>query len=155
MLILNSLNEMSFSFFYLIPCRLTLSDPSQKFMVSDGFYRAVQSNCSVTRCATIDGTTSYPLQTNHEESDTQIFLHVADTECSTVHIRSLDRDIAMVGLPLMCLFGQKQLYIEFKCSPNLAFLHMNLLQKAIIDDIQLSCIPERNRCEAIQTVYIV
>ena len=54
---------------------------------------------------------SYKLQTNHEEIDTQIYSHVMDTVSSTVHIRSVDHDIAMVGLPLICKFGSKQVFL--------------------------------------------
>ena len=90
-----------------------------KFVVSGGFHRLFNSDAPITLFATVDGIFQYHMQTNHEKSDTQIFLHVYDTMCTTVHIKSIDRDIGLIGLPLLCHFHHKQVYVEYKSHTEL------------------------------------
>ena len=77
---------------------------------------------------------------NHEESDTQIWLHVLDTDCSNVHIYSVDRDVGMVGLPLD--FGDhKSVAIQFRRNLSKSqFLSLNSLREALLADSDLACI---------------
>ena len=41
----------------------------------------------------ISGEEKHHIVHNHEESDTQIWLHVFDTECPNILVYSIDRDI--------------------------------------------------------------
>ncbi len=130
------------------------SSTCEKFIVSGGFQKLFNSESDVTLCATEAGINPYHRQTNHEESDTQIFLHVVDTDCATVHIKSIDRDIACVGLPLMNHFTGKQVFIQYKDKPDLSFVHMNALQTSLLNDSDLEPITLGDRAKIIQTVYI-
>ena len=133
---------------------LLSSSLCKKFIVSGGFHKLFNSETPVTMCATTAGISPYHHQSNHEESDTQIFLHVIDTDCSTVHIKSIDRDIALVGLPLMNHFIGKEVFIQYKDPPAPAYIHMNALQFALSNDSDLETVTPADRGKIIQTIYI-
>ena len=74
---------------------------------------------------------------NHEESDTQIWLHATETKCSTVHIYSLDRDIGMIGLPLH--IENKTVVIQFKASSmDEKYFELGCLRSALLNDTDLA-----------------
>ncbi|XP_072039333.1 uncharacterized protein [Amphiura filiformis] len=133
---------------------LLMNSSCEKFVVSGGFHRAVGLDTPVTMCVTSSGVSPYVFQTNHEESDTQIFLHVIDTTCTTIHIRSVDRDIAMVGLPLFPDFKTKHVFIEFRQVPNVSYLNLNTLHKALTNDEYLASLAKGDIGKILQTLYI-
>ena len=110
---------------------------SQMFVTSGGFHvgeRVDLVDKSWTG-AIVDnnGIRNHDLVHNHEESDTQIWLHVDNTSCDKILIYSIDRDIGMIGLPLS--FGQKQIVIQYRAKAgNEKFLNLNDLQSACILD---------------------
>ena len=125
------------------------------FMTSGSFYRTLGLNNPVTVCASSTDISTYKFQTNHEESDTQIWLHVNDTSCKYVHIRSIDRDIGVLGIVQLHNCLSKQVYIEFQQSPC-KFVDLNELVKCLGNDPDLSG-PIQNVsdiCKIIQSVYI-
>ena len=125
------------------------------FITSGGFHRALGSNDPVTICATNNKIFPYEFQTNHEESDTQIWLHVKDTKCSYIHVRSIDRDIGMLCVVQFHELTNKQLYIEYQQNPCM-YVNINELVKCFGDDPDLAgpiqTLPDI--CKIIQTVYI-
>ena len=123
-------------------------------VLSGGFHKVLKIDGPVTVIADSSGVSPFHFQCNHEESDTQIWLHVQDTRCRNILVRSVDRDIAMVGLPFMPRFIDKNVYIQYDSSKSGKYLHMNVLQKAINDDDKLSGIDISIRCSVIQTLYI-
>ena len=144
---------------YMFKTLLKLVQPklvatSKVLIISGGFQRALGISDPITVYANSKGQAPYHFQCNHEESDTQIWLHVKDTNCRKILIRSVDRDIAMVGLPLMEQFQQKQVYIQYDSSKDGKYLHMNSLVKAVTDDDALSEINENLRCKIVQSLYI-
>ena len=124
-----------------------------QFIFSGGFHHALEKHESTTFVVTTLGIMPYFSQTNHEESDTQIWTHVVDTASSVVHIRSIDSDIGMISLPLFQKFSNKHVYIEFQSAPIL-FIHLNKLVAGVENDDHLVCIPQENRTKVAQTVYI-
>ncbi len=128
---------------------------NHKFITSGGFHRALGIAEPVAMCATNDKIFPFEFQTNHEESDTQIWLHVKDTKCSHVHVRSIDRDIGMIGIVQFHEFPHKQLYIEYQQNPCM-YVNINELVKCLGNDPDL-CGPIQNLsdiCKVIQTAYI-
>ena len=138
----------------LVVVVVVLFTPEHKLLVSGGYFRVFGDNRPVTMIATKSGTVPYQFQTNHEESDTQIDLHVKDSQCSSIHIRSVDRDIAMIGLLFHDEYKDKHVYIEFQNAPEPAYLHLNCLHDAIVADDSLSSVATTARCKVIQTIYI-
>ena len=140
------------TFLKLVQPRLTATN--KVFIISGGFQRALSLTDPITVCANSTGQVPYHFQSNHEESDTQIWLHVSDTRCNKILIRSVDRDIAMVGLPLMENFADKHVYIQYDSSKDGKYLHMNNLMQAIDNDDALSEINENIRFKIIQSLYV-
>ena len=145
---------------YMFETLLKLVQPklvatTKVFMVSGGFHRSLGMPDAITVSANSKGQWPHYFQSNHEESDAQIWLHVKDTSCNNILVRSVDRDIALVGLPLMDQFSEKQVYIQFDSSKNGKYLHMNSLVQAVIDDDALVEIDEKLRCRIVQSLYIV
>ncbi|XP_072029408.1 uncharacterized protein [Amphiura filiformis] len=131
-----------------------------KFIVSGGFHHALNDKGPRSVCVTRDRVTEYTFQfennavsQNHEESDTQIWLHVLDTNCDTVHIRSKDRDIGVIGISHFEKFATKQIYIEFQQEP-IKYLDLNMLHHAFCNDPDLVSLPAGKIGHIVQVLYI-
>ena len=145
------LNYLSESFVSLASKILTSRE--QKFVTSGGFLeRGNFTGVSVTS----DGVTGHEIIHNHEESDTQIWLHAKDTTCKAVHIYSLDRDIGVIGLPLIKQMDSKVVVVQFKRSPA-KYLILNDLNTALSCDPELNFLLERgvDLGKLMQVIYIV
>lgn len=110
----------------------------QKFVTSGGFLSNAPERTEWTgKCVTLAGISSHSIIHNHEESDTQIWLHVNDTSCSYVHVYSVDRDVGMIGLPLS--FEGKIITIQYKASgTDDKYLNLNILRTALSRDSDLA-----------------
>lgn len=101
------------------------------------------------------GTKRHELVHNHEESDSQIWLHVFGTTCKNIHIYSIDRDIGMIGLPLELL--EKEVVVQFRARlGDEKFLHLCALQSAILKDSDLARLlgKDINVTKCLQVLYI-
>ena len=110
---------------------------------------------SVTVCASPEGISNYRFNTNHVECDTQVWLHVYDTKCNTVHVRSIDRDLGMIGIGLFHKFQGKQIYIEYQQTPAM-YVNINCLVQSLSSDTDLAGPVESasDICKIIQTTFI-
>ena len=128
----------------------------QIFITSGGFHVGLQSSPGWSGVVvTSKGVENHSLVHNHEESDTQIFLHVYDTPCSHVLIYSIDRDVGVVSLPLN--FSDKTVCIQYNAKVGEEkYLNVNMLQDAIKADSDLSAIISQNIdvLKCIQMLYI-
>ena len=117
------------------PC---IKTAEQIFVTSGGFHVGIQSAFDWSGVeVTINGQEKHHIVHNHEESDTQIWLHVFDTKCSNILIYSIDRDIGMIGLPLD--LANKSVIIQFDAKHGQEkFLNLNNLQSACEKDSDLS-----------------
>ena len=52
----------------------------------------------------------------------------------------MDRDIALVGLPLFNHFNNKEVYVQYKDPPKISFVHMNALEIALLNDSDLELV---------------
>lgn len=154
---------LSYSFLDIVPS--VLSKPGQTFITSGGFNRGILSDVKLCEhhandhcdtCERIVGIRLLATENvetrsiechkfrhiyhNHEESDTQIWLHVLDTDSSNVHIYSVDRDVGMVGLPVD--FGDdKNVAIQFRINLiRSQFMSLNSLREALLTDSDIACI---------------
>ena len=130
--------------------------PEQIFITSGGFHVGLESSpewCGAV--VSVNGRQSHCLIHNHEESDTQIWLHVFDSQCTNILIYSIDRDIAIIGLPID--FGHKSVIIQFDAKVGQEkFLNLNNLQLACENDCDFAQLKSKNihirKC--IQMLYI-
>ena len=128
----------------------------QVFITSGGFHVGLEaepgwSGVEVSK----DGERHHSLIHNHEESDTQIFLHVFDSSCSNIVIYSIDRDVGIVALPLN--FGSKTICLQYRAKAgDERFLNINLLQQAIRTDSDFAPVMNKNIdiLKCIQSLYI-
>lgn len=129
---------------------------NQIFITSGGFHVGLEKRPNWTGVkVTKKGTEYHSLIHNHEESDTQIFLHVFDTQCTDILIYSIDRDIGIIGIPLE--FGSKTVCIQYRSKVGEEkYLNINLLQTAIMTDSDLSCIVDKDISilKCVQMIYI-
>ncbi|XP_030853471.1 uncharacterized protein LOC100890520 isoform X1 [Strongylocentrotus purpuratus] len=115
-----------------------LQNNTQFFITSGGFNVGLDTNAEYSGAVvTMQGKDRHNIQHNHEETDTQIWLHVFDTSCSNILVYSLDRDISMIGLPLD--FGTKEVTVQY-CAKvgNNKYLQLNKLQSALKKDSDLA-----------------
>ena len=128
----------------------------QSFLTSGGFHvglvnKPAWSGVVVSRTDVVH----HALVHNHEESDTQIFLHVFDSTCTNILIYSIDRDVGMVALPLD--LGAKNVCLQYRAKAgDDRFLNINLLQEAIRLDSDFSPVINNNLdiLKCIQSLYI-
>ncbi|XP_022111561.1 uncharacterized protein LOC110990766 [Acanthaster planci] len=147
-------NYLSNKFIEIVSSSILTED--QIFVTSGGFEpNRPGSNEWTGKYVTKAGVQHHTIFHNHEETDTQIWLHVADTKCSVIHIYSVDRDIGMIGLPLV--FDGKSIIIQYKASAtNEKYLHLNNLQSALKNDPDLAGLVASgcDICKIIQVLYI-
>jgi hypothetical protein len=127
-----------------------LNRPEHKFVTAGGF----KSNSGFCGIEVTMYKQFYCLFNNHEESDTQIWLHVKESSCSVVHIYSIDRDISMIGLPLAL---SKEVVIQYRAKPgDTKFINLKKLKYCLERDPDLASIVERGHdlCKIIQVVFI-
>ena len=145
---------LSCKFLEIVPSSLQSTD--QLFVTSGGFIENESAPEMTGMCVSMNGTFPHAIIHNHEESDTQIWLHVKETVCSTVHIYSLDRDIGMIGLPFN--FVNKTVVIQFKASSTEdKFLDLDVLRSALSNDPDLAPLMTQG-CDLykiMQVLYIV
>ena len=133
----------------------TLSSSGQKFVTSGGFQRSENDALQVGMSVTFNGVLAHEVVHNHEEADTQMWLHVKETSCKIIHIYSVDRDIGMIGLPLVSKLS-KTIVVQFRLSPK-KYIVLNDLEKALYGDPELNFLLEKNidLCKLMQVLYIV
>ena len=131
-----------------------------KFVVSGGFHYALNDRNWTSACITKTDIVQKTFKCadedfsqNHEESDTQIWLHVTDTTCKTVHIRSIDRDIGLIGMSHFSKFLSKEIFIEYQQNP-IKFIDLNVLHNSLSTDSDLVSLRKEIVGKIIQTVYI-
>ena len=145
---------LSNKFLDLVPTHF--KNPDQIFITSGGFHVGLESSpawCGAV--VSVNGRQRHHLIHNHEESDTQIWLHVFDCQCTNIIIYSIDRDIAIIGLPLD--FTDKSVIIQFDAKVGQEkFLNLNNLQLACENDSDFAQLKSKNipirKC--IQMLYI-
>ena len=134
-----------------------LRNNSQLFLTSGGFHVGLDNSSANYTGAVVSmqGKDKHRIHHNHEESDTQIWLHVFDSSCSNILIYSVDRDISMIGLPLD--FGTKDVTVQYcaKVGRN-KYLKLNNLQSALKKDSDLAPLitKEIDVLKCIQVLYI-
>ena len=145
---------LSHKFLELVPALLS---PQQQFVTSGGFlHGSLKEQGWIGAVITMQGRMPHLVRHNHEETDTQIWLHVKDTECQYIHVYSIDRDIGLIGLPLMTRFADKIVLIQYsKIYDITKYLHLNMLKKAVEDDGDLGYLANpHDICKIIQTLFI-
>nr|XP_054755303.1 uncharacterized protein LOC129261272 [Lytechinus pictus] len=128
---------LSNKFIDIVPSHF--KNAEQVFITSGGFHVGLESSFEWSgKLLSASGSHTHHLVHNHEESDTQIWLHALDSQCSNILIYSIDRDIAMIGLPLD--FAQnKSVIIQFDAKVgHEKFLNLINLQLACENDSDLS-----------------
>ena len=127
-----------------------LKRPEQKFVTAGGF----KSNCGFCGIEVSRYKQSYCFFNNHEESDTQIWLHVKESACSVIHIYSVDHDISRIGPPLALL---KEIIIQYRAKPgDTKFIYLQKLKDCLERDPDLVSIVVggHDLCKIIQVVFI-
>ena len=129
---------------------------NQVFITSGGFHVGLPKREDWSGMVVSSrGIEHHKLIHNHEESDTQIFLHVFDSHCSYILVYSIDRDVGIIVLPLD--FHNKSVCVQYNAKVGEEkYVNINVLQDAIRADSDLSCILAQNidvfKC--IQMLYI-
>ena len=128
----------------------------QVFITSGGFHVGIETSSRWTGVSVSeDGIDHHNIVHNHEESDTQIWLHVYDTPCNNILIYSIDRDIGMIGLPLD--FGNKHVTVQYSArAGDEKYLDLNSLQSACDHDSDLASLfsKQLNARKTLQVLYI-
>ena len=128
----------------------------QLFVTSGGFHVGVPTTSTWSgKSVNEHGIAPHNLIHNHEESDTQIWLHVFNTQCANVLVYSIDRDIGIISLPLD--FGAKKVTVQYRAKiGDEKFLNINTLQSAIDNDSDLACLRDKgvNAKKCLQVLYI-
>ncbi|XP_071481651.1 uncharacterized protein [Diadema antillarum] len=138
--------------------RSYLQNESQIFITSGGFHVGLGDPGEQEWSGfvvTYRGVSKHNIVHNHEESDTQIWLHVFDTSCYNILIYSVDRDIGMIGLPLD--FGKKKIVIQYRANNcDEKYLDLSTFQSACLKDADLGRLIAKNidvkKC--LQVVYV-
>ena len=133
-----------------------LQNNSQMFITSGGFNVGLETNVEYSGAVvTKQSINRHTIQHNHEESDTQIWLHVFDSPCSNILIYSVDRDISMIGLALE--FGNKEVSVQYCAKAgNNKYLQLKNLQSALKRDSDLAQLITKgiDITKCIQVLYI-
>ena len=128
----------------------------QTFITSGGFHVGLTTKPEWTGVVVSSrDVVHHALVHNHEESDTQIFLHIFDSTCTNILMYSIDRDVGLVALPID--FGQKNVCLQYKAKAgDERFLNVKLLQQAIKLDSDFSHVINNNIdiLKCIQSLYI-
>ena len=93
------------------------------------------------------------LHSNHEETDSRLWLHVRSSELSSFLIYSPDTDVYHIGLPL-CTDKDVVMKINAKQAADERFLHMTKLRNSFNNDIELQAISNKDRYLYIQKIFI-
>ena len=141
------------SHYFLEKMKKKLRD-RQKFVTAGGFNRAIKNKALYTECI---GTTrcDSSLESNAEETDTRIWLHVLNSAGQNKLVLSPDTDVYHIGLP--CIINSDlnvMVRLSPFSSPQLRILDMQTLIAALNNDPELAVIPETLRPLLLQKVYI-
>ena len=90
-----------------------------------------------------------------EETDTRLWLHVKQTPCNRVLVRSPDTDVYHIGLPLHH-GDQKDIIIQINPyhSKELQYLHLSAFVVVLCNDPDLSAIPPHHIPQVFQTLFV-
>ena len=94
-------------------------------------------------------------QSNAEESDTRIWLHVSQSSMQRFYIFSPDTDVYHIGLPLDN--AEKDILIEINAvgTNQKRILSLSNLKHNLINDPDLASVPPELLPQVIQTLYVV
>ncbi|XP_078589268.1 uncharacterized protein LOC144869676 isoform X2 [Branchiostoma floridae x Branchiostoma japonicum] len=143
---------------YLCSSLLTVCTPflrqQQKVFTAGAFTDDKRDMCFVS---SVDGISPYPdCRSNHEESDTRVWLHAASSRYENIMIYSPDTDTYHVGLPIVrqTLSG-KRIVILLKAEPgNWQCLDVNELLSCFDKDPDLSSLSRNLLPHIIQSLFI-
>ena len=91
---------------------------------------------------------------NAEETDTRMWVHVKQTQCTRILVLSPDTDIYHIGLPLNR--GSKQVVIQVSPlnSTEVKYINISALHLALVNDPDLSCTESNSLPQIIQTLFV-
>ena len=109
---------------------------NQTMYVAGGFDEAIRDTCWYVQKSTKPQ--PEPRYTsNAEETDTPIWLHVRQTECTKVLAISPDRDVYHIGLPLVSQLPHKEVLVQIN-SKDMKFINRSALGEALRHDPDLA-----------------
>ena len=141
---------------YLCTSLLTICTPflrqQQKVFTAGAFTDDKRDMCFVS---SVDGISPYPdCRSNHEESDTRVWLHAASSSYKNIMIYSPDTDTYHVGLPFV-RHTDKRIVILQKAEPgNWQCLDVNELLSCFDKDPDLSSLSRNLLPHIIQSLFI-
>ncbi len=128
---------------FMTQASIVLND-SQAVYVSGGFSGDFANKAfKITR----SGFSECPeLYSSHDEADSRIWLHAHETLCNEILIVSKDTDLYHIGLPILSVNTEKNIYMQLKLTQNYTnddrYLHLNGLLSALKNDSDLRGIPQ-------------
>ncbi|XP_066282530.1 uncharacterized protein [Branchiostoma lanceolatum] len=141
---------------YLSNTLLSIVQPflkdNQHFVTAGGFTDDKRDMAFIVSNHTVN---PYPsCRSNHEESDTRVWLHAKSTSFKNILIYSPDTDVYHIGMPLIEILG-KNVWILLKYGFNSReFLHLNGLIDCFRRDPELLSIPKEKNPIIMQTLFI-
>lgn len=93
---------------------------------------------------------------NAEETDTRLWLHVKNTDCTRVLVMSPDTDVYNIGLPLQCI-QEKEVFVQVSnySARELKLLNMTNLIRVLNCDPDLGHINCTQLPQILQTLYVI
>lgn len=93
---------------------------------------------------------------NAEETDTRLWLHAKQTQCTQILVLSPDTDVYIIGLSLQCT-QDKEIIVQISNmnSREVKLLHLRRLITALTDDPDLANISPTILPSVLQTLYVV
>ena len=126
----------------------------QTLYVAGGFDDPIQDTCWYVR----NNTKPQPdprYASDAEETDTRIWVHVRQTQCTKIIVLSPDTDVYHIGLPLVTQ-SAKEVVVQISPmnSKERKFVNLSALHKALSEDPDLSGIDIQNVAHILQTLYV-
>ena len=124
----------------------------QRFVLSGCFSDNAEDQ---TWALTFDSTEPIPdFNSNAEEADTQIWLHVLRSNSTQILVCSPDTDVFHIGLPIIGTTEHVIVQIHPYTSIKHQYLHLDKLCLALNNDPDLSTTPQETRPKLLQTLFI-
>ena len=128
---------------------------NQTMYVAGGFDDAIQDTCwYVTNTEKPQPEPRYT--SNAEETDTRIWVHVRQTECTKITVISPDTDVYHIGLPLVSQSANKEVLVQVSPinSKEMKFVNLSALHAALGNDPDLAGLEAVNLAQILQTLFV-
>ena len=126
--------------------------PNQRVYLAGGHEEGITDTCwYVTNDTKPQPDPKYT--SNAEETDTRIWVHVRQTECTRILVVSPDTDVYHIGLPLVSNLSNKEVVVQV--SPvNSKECHLSALNSALANDPDLAGLDTTELAQILQTLFV-